>query len=92
MNTRIELKPLGCPRPGCGGVLDVLYNGGGIYFRCQEDPPRCGLIIPAETARAWAVENAPDEREPRAEDLPLARVRRMPWDPLPEGTSAVAPP
>lgn len=55
-NVRLQLQPLVCPRPGCGRPMQVLMNGGNLYVRCSADPPKCGLILPADSAIAWAVE------------------------------------
>lgn len=63
MNTPLELKPLRCPRPGCGRSLEVLANGGTIYFRCQQDEPKCGILLPAQTALAWYSEQRIAERQ-----------------------------
>lgn len=55
-NTRLGLTPLNCPRPGCGRPMQVLVNGGSIMLRCSNTPPKCGIIVPAETAVAWVTE------------------------------------
>lgn len=55
-NTRLLLQPLNCPRPGCNRPMQVLVNGGSIWLRCEAGSPKCGIVVPSETAVAWLVE------------------------------------
>lgn len=64
MNTRVVLEPLGCPN--CGRPLNAMANGGTIWLRCESDPPRCGLIYPADTALAMHIGKRTEERKPLA--------------------------
>lgn len=68
-NTRLGLTPLNCPRPGCGRSMQVLLNSGSIYLRCENETPKCGIIIPAETAIAWTIEQKmPEQSSPEPTD------------------------
>lgn len=50
-----------CPR--CSKPLQPLSNGGGLYLRCEGEPPQCGVIIPATTAQTWITEK--ENEKPR---------------------------
>jgi hypothetical protein len=91
-NTRLGLAPLNCPRPGCGRPMQVLMNGGGLYLRCSNEPPKCGIIVPAETATAWANEQRmTDTIEPDLGEDGKAWYEVHGAEPLP-GESLVAGP
>lgn len=63
-NTRLELRPLICPRPNCGRPMQVLMNGSTVMLRCSADAPQCGILIPVESAIAWT-----NERRMEAEKI-----------------------
>lgn len=62
-NTRLRMEPMPCPR--CGRGLQVLMNGGTTYLRCEADPPRCGIIVPNDTAMAWTNEKRMEKEKHR---------------------------
>lgn len=67
----MDVTSLTCPR--CGRKLTPMVNGGALWLRCDDEPPKCGVMWPAATAVAEHIANRPPRVLPLRREPPQER-------------------